>query len=214
MSRNTHEAVTAFRAADPIPADAYVTAAHDPDATASMHQIMAMPIEKPPIEKTPRPWRHPITIGATATAAAAIAVAAAVGVATTGGTGQFQPPVSNAAYSVRTNPDGSVTVTVHNWRANLTELAKELQKRGVPALPPPNPPGKYNCHYKTTGPEGSGLDAAGRAIVNATRNTFTVRPDKLPYTTYMVIGEHLTKYDRGFGVEFLSSTTRPTVTCD
>lgn len=207
MPTNTDEAVAAFRAADPVAADAYADTASGPDATATLHRIMATPATK-----ARRPWRRPITLGAAVTAAAGVAVMA-IAVVTTGGTSTVPPRMTTAAYSVTSNADGSVTVTVRNWRGNLADLAEELQKRDVPALPPPNPPDKYNCHYRTTGTGGADLDKAQDSIVDSSKNTFTVRPDLIPDGVYMVIGEHNDPASTGFGVEWMQSSTRPTITC-
>lgn len=216
MPISTSEATAAFRAADPVAPGAYDDAATGPEATATLRRILATPVGKP---RRPRP--RAITIGAAVTTAAAVATAVAVG--TAGGTGpaptKSYPPVSNAAYSVRNNPDGSVTVTVHNWFFNLADLTTELNKRGVPVLPPPAEPGRHHCYYAGTSPVWSDKDAgqALGALGGFTHNTFTARPKDFPHGYWVRLdnfgGKRIDGFRPGFGMEVLKSNTRPKVKC-
>lgn len=219
MPIRTSEATAAFRAADPVAPGAYDDAASGPEATATLRRILATPVGEP---RGPR--RRPIVIGAAVTTVAAVGAVIAVG--TTGGTGPAPapatsfPPVSNAAFSVRNNPDGTVTATVHDWFTNLDALTGELNKRGVPALAPPTVPGRHGCYYKTTGPrptEAEAWTALHGGIAGFTDDTFRARPGKFPDGIYIYLqnfgGPKPGKERPGFGIEVLKSSTRPTVKC-
>ena len=133
MSTRTDIAGTLARAANPVEPDPARSAWADAEGQAAFERIMATPVPSAPsATRRPRVTRRRLAIGVAlaAAAGAAVAVVGLPGSPNHGGTG--------AAWAVTKHPDGSLTVTIKNYR-DPAGLQAKLREAGLPATVTPAP---------------------------------------------------------------------------
>lgn len=116
-------------------------------------------------------WRRPRAISVAS--AGALAIGAAIGVPLLGG--ETAAPPASAAYTIESNDDGTVTVTIHRWD-DAEGLEDGLEKHGVQAEVDYVPEGK-RCQPDRGTPSDSAGDIVLEGMVpGEIVFRFTVRP--------------------------------------
>ncbi|HEX6520575.1 MAG TPA: hypothetical protein VF070_11280 [Streptosporangiaceae bacterium] len=136
-----------------------------------------------------RRWRRPVLA---ATLTAAVSAATAIAVVAPGGQARHLGTVVTAAWTVRGNTDGTVTIQLHQL-IDPAKLQRVLRADGVNAIVGPAwykgvIDGRHtyvSCQYQNLPAE---PPAVQRAVVTS-RDGFTIRPSAMPPGSALFIGD-------------------------
>lgn len=153
-----------------------------------LEEIMATPRSTRSLSKRSRRWLVPVA------AAAALAIGAAIGLPLLGG--QTAAPPASAAFDVRTNDNGTITVTIHRFD-DADGLEAQLADHGVQSDVTYVPygehcqPGRYDLSPTQRQVDVDNPTPAGVPLnVNDVELSFTLRPaDFQPDETLVVANE-------------------------